>query len=477
MSIDRLAPPVNQSDSLAEEMPRREALAELLSGNLDFHEESNRHDRHNFHSFPAKFPPQLPRKFIHNLTAPGDVVLDPMMGSGTTVYEALVAGRNGIGFDIDPLAVRITKVKISHLEPESVEDCGWMIIERARKSVEQNSAEIAAELSSWWQKDQVTARFIQDWFDKSTQIELLALRNEIWRIRDVSLRSFFEVVLSAIIITKSGGVSLALDLAHTRPHKAKLVLSRDGKVVYSKSPEDETRTKNSVQTKLGRSVLNEFEKRFQQNLRAVASAATGNMPLGVCFGNAQQMPLLSSSIDLIVTSPPYASNAIDYMRAHKFSLVWLGYPSPLLSVKRREYMGGEVVCDSDLIELPDVAMRIVQEVTNKDPRKGRVLHLYYSQMTRVLQEMYRVLKPGRAAVVVVGSSQMRGVDTETQNCLAAIGQSVGFEVASIGRRNLDRDKRMLPAGSKVDLNSQIQNRMHIEYVIGYYKPDSVSNLP
>ncbi|MDO9348376.1 MAG: hypothetical protein Q7T47_03750, partial [Anaerolineales bacterium] len=104
-------------------------------------------------------------------------------------------------------------------------------------------------------------------------------------------------------------------------------------------------------------------------------------------------------------------------------------------------------------------------------KKSIVVYRYYSEMTRVLKEMYRVLKPGKAAVVVVGSSVIRGIDMETQNCLADIGRNMGFVVPKIGIRNLDRNKRMLPAGSKVDKNSQIQQRMHQEFVIGFYKPE------
>jgi ubiquinone/menaquinone biosynthesis C-methylase UbiE len=47
-------------------------------------------------------------------------------------------------------------------------------------------------------------------------------------------------------------------------------------------------------------------------------------------------------------------------------------------------------------------------------------------MKRVLAEMYRVLRPQSAAIVVVGSSIMRSQDTETHNCLAEIGKSVGL---------------------------------------------------
>lgn len=68
---------------------------------LDFHEEDSLYASHNFHPFPAKFPPQLPRHFICQLTQPGDIVLDPMNGSGTTVLEAYLNGRQGVGCDIE----------------------------------------------------------------------------------------------------------------------------------------------------------------------------------------------------------------------------------------------------------------------------------------------------------------------------------------------------------------------------------------
>jgi tRNA G10 N-methylase Trm11 len=65
-------------------------LTALLSQDLDCGDNNRNHGLHTFHSFPAKFPPQLPRKFIQELTHPGDIVLDPMVGSGTTVIEAFL---------------------------------------------------------------------------------------------------------------------------------------------------------------------------------------------------------------------------------------------------------------------------------------------------------------------------------------------------------------------------------------------------
>lgn len=49
---------------------------------------------------PAPFPCALARDHIHSWTNEGDLVLDPLCGSGTTCREAYLAGRNYIGIDI-----------------------------------------------------------------------------------------------------------------------------------------------------------------------------------------------------------------------------------------------------------------------------------------------------------------------------------------------------------------------------------------
>ena len=87
----------------------------------------------------------------------------------------------------------------------------------------------------------------------------------------------------------------------------------------------------------------------------------------------------------------------------------------------------------------------------------------------MIAETRRVLKQGKAAVIVVGTSNLRGVDVETHKRLAAIGESTGFDLAEIGVRRLDRDKRMMPARWGDLRYSQIEERMHEEYVIGLVK--------
>ncbi len=443
----------------------REELVKLLSEDLDFHGQGNGVKSHIFHSFPAKFPPHLPRKFINGLTNENDIVLDSMAGSGTTILEALLARRNGLGFDIDPLALKIASIKVTALDLNSVVETGKHIVSNARAAYNENRDALISKLETKW--DVKTREFIDYWFTQETQLELLALILQIEAIHQPDLRAFFELVFSATIITKSGGVSLALDLAHTRPHKAKLVVSRSGDIITGERAEN---GRSAFLTKVLRSSFDEFEKRLKINLDGLIISAPKGISAKILPGNAEYLPVPNSSIDLIVTSPPYASNAIDYMRAHKFSLVWMGFAIDYLGEKRKEYIGSEAIGNVKFEKMPAFTETLLAKLAQEDKKKSDVVRRYYSEMTRVLKEMYRVLKPGKAAIVVVGSSVIRGVDTETQNCLAEIGQNLGFEVPKIGIRNLDRNKRMLPAGAKIDNNSQIQQRMHQEFVIGFYKP-------
>lgn len=68
---------------------------------------------HTFYKYPARFSPRFVRATIKAFTRPGDTVLDPFMGGGTTLVEAAALGRLGVGSDISSLAAFIATVKTS----------------------------------------------------------------------------------------------------------------------------------------------------------------------------------------------------------------------------------------------------------------------------------------------------------------------------------------------------------------------------
>jgi hypothetical protein len=66
---------------------------------------------HGYYKYPARFSPTFVRAAIETFTMPGDTCLDPHVGGGTTLVEALALGRSGIGVDISTLAEFVSGVK------------------------------------------------------------------------------------------------------------------------------------------------------------------------------------------------------------------------------------------------------------------------------------------------------------------------------------------------------------------------------
>ena len=71
---------------------------------------------HNFYRYPARFSPKFASTAICLFSKPGDLVLDPYMGGGTTIIEAMVSGRRAIGSDLNSLSIFLTKVKTTRLK-------------------------------------------------------------------------------------------------------------------------------------------------------------------------------------------------------------------------------------------------------------------------------------------------------------------------------------------------------------------------
>jgi hypothetical protein len=83
---------------------------------------------HRHYRYPARFSPAFARACIEAFSSPGDRVLDPYMGGGTTVIEAMVLGRRAYGIDLNSLAVFIAGTKVAVLsQPERAAVTRWAV--------------------------------------------------------------------------------------------------------------------------------------------------------------------------------------------------------------------------------------------------------------------------------------------------------------------------------------------------------------
>jgi hypothetical protein len=76
---------------------------------------------HTFYRYPARFSPQFAGAAIEAFSQPGELVLDPYMGGGTTIVEALVRQRHVVGCDLNSLAVFVARAKTTVLSSSGAE--------------------------------------------------------------------------------------------------------------------------------------------------------------------------------------------------------------------------------------------------------------------------------------------------------------------------------------------------------------------
>lgn len=72
------------------------------------------------HKYWGKKPFNEISKFIEQYTAPGETVLDSFCGSGVTLIEALKANRTCVGVDLNPLAIKLSKVSMTAVDIDDV---------------------------------------------------------------------------------------------------------------------------------------------------------------------------------------------------------------------------------------------------------------------------------------------------------------------------------------------------------------------
>lgn len=387
------------------------------------------------HPFPARMAPSIVWESL-----PSDAkclkILDPMSGSGTTLVSARARGHSAIGCDTDPLALLIARAWCSDVNPETLNQRGALVLERALEL----SKRIKPTEAYPSKADEETRAFIKFWFDDECRVQLTSLSKVIKRLRNNNEKLLLWSAFSRLIITKKAGASLAMDVSHSRPHR-----------VYSVAP------------------IKPFDK-FLSSVAYIAKRIpfnndfSGMPPAIIDRGDARSLPIESESIDMVITSPPYL-NAIDYLRGHKLSLVWMGHLISELRVLRSSNIGSEVSSDMDS-EFKDVVAQM-GAVELLDDRRKKMLIRYVKDMCQVIGEIRRVLKLGGRAVMVIGDSSISGIFIKNSNALIALGKKNDLQLVSKKNRPLPDNRRYLPPPNAEASGTALRSRMKSEVILTF----------
>lgn len=386
------------------------------------------------HPFAARMAPEIAFEALKGLKK-NSIVLDPMVGSGTVLRTVSEQGFNGIGFDIDPLAVLMSKAWTTSFNSEKIKLKAEEILD------EVNELESKSIYLPWIDDDPATKTFINFWFGKK-QVNSLRKLSFAMSNHKGAYNDLLKVAFSRLIITKTKGASLAADVSHSRPHR-----------IYKKSDFDVlTSFANSCET-----VAKIFEKQKPKG------------KINIRLGDARNLKEVSDkSISAIITSPPYL-NALDYMRGHKLSLVWLGHKIDELGAVRSNSVGVEKAPDSiaDLL----LATELTKGITHLEKlpqRKQSMIKRYALDMFGVVEESFRVLEKEGKATYVVGNSCINEIFVENALIVRNSCKMTGLRLINQKEREIPHSKRYLPPPSYENV-SNFRSRMRTESVMRFSK--------
>lgn len=230
-------------------------------------------------SYRACFKPQVPRFFIQKHTLPGDIVYDPFMGRGTTVLEAVLAGRRAVGNDINPLSLVLLEPRLSVPEPEQVKERLTRIRIYSRSRAD---------------------RDLSMFFHPATESELISLKRYLQRRKQNGEEDGIDKWIRMIATNRLTGHSPGFFSVYTLPPNQAVL------------PEQQRRINRALRQRPPYRNVKELilrkSDRLLRRLSADERQALGNASVSVQLLNEDARKtrrIRTGSIALTVTSPPF----------------------------------------------------------------------------------------------------------------------------------------------------------------------------
>jgi hypothetical protein len=380
---------------------------------------------HGYHRYPAKFIPQLVRRLIETYCAPGELVGDPFLGSGTTGIEALRLGRRFWGADISQVALLISRAKSIPLSPHDLSEA-WKELEhqldkiprigRRHLTLAEKEAISAIDSAHAGAEERLTY-----WFPMQYRENLAAILEQILLQSEEELRTFFLCGFSNILKRCSTWLS-----GSTKAQKDV------GKMLGD--PVDEFRRQT-------RDMMKRNSLYWDDITRCGLDPAELANRCCIQHEDVRRLTLPDASLDLLVTSPPYAT-CYEYKEIQQLTQLWFevyGILSPgneawigskgishrILFEHSASQSTGSAIADAALAEL---ALLAAGPVAQRVHREVRDLQHYFQDMSIALSELVRVIVPGKRLVLIVGDSYRRGITIPTSQALCEMAADSGLKL-------------------------------------------------
>ena len=340
-----------------------------------------------------------------------DLVLDPFLGSGTSLVAAVKLGLSFIGVELSPFLALLGRAKFAfNANPSTI----FNIL----KIKPMRDLDISAILSQWYStKDLLYAAGVITKISKIVKKEGKDLLQSILTDQDPELDNIVVALVSLLISARSvAKLSSGSNPVWTRPAiQGEISLRRDSLI--------------EVAVKKADTMLSDLKRLKKQ------SAATHTK---IIWGDTRSIPLPSRIVDLIITSPPYL-NRLDYVISQQPELQLLSLLHGVdMNELRRQMIGTTKIVEKGNPEAiwGPTCIKTLKTISTHPSKASNTYYIwnyykYFKDIYRCLSEFKRLARPGAKGILVVQNSHYKDIAIPISNIFIEMGYNIGIEMKEI----------------------------------------------
>lgn len=382
----------------------------------------------NLHKYPATMLPQIGIDILKELNISNGKLLDPYCGSGSSFASALECGLTDLyGFDINPLAVLISKVKFTKISINQLLD--------TKKNFRDNVFEFLKNEGNFKTLKTSNITNIDFWFSQQVIENLNLLKHFIYEIKNENIRNFFLVPFSETV----------RECSYTRNNEFKLY-----------------RMKSEDILNFNPDVVGVYFKKLEDTLYNYINFYFPKLEKEVSVDiQYSKFQPTKNYFDVVLTSPPYGDSrtTVAYGQFSTLSNEWTGID---YARKIDGMLMGGTKAKTNITK--GVIADYISKINKEDNKRALEVSSFYNDLDSSIKKVVESTKKGGKSIYVVGNRTVKNVQLPTDQFIAEKFEENGFKHLTTYERLLS-SKAMPSKNSPTNMTGKTVNTMLYEYIV------------